>query len=106
MMFSLGAECLEVLLELKILDLETIDFGGYILESIDFFSQKCMSVLVSCLEFWRRQLLATSLCRQGKSDKPLTKLPRTVSHADLTARRMEGSALSSQNSMVTAKVGK
>lgn len=65
MMCSLGAEGLEILLELKILDLETIDFGGYILESVDFFGQKCMSVLVSCLEFWRRQLLATSLAVNG-----------------------------------------
>ena len=51
MICSLGAERLEILLELKILDFETVDFGSYILESVDFFVQKCMSVLVSRLEF-------------------------------------------------------
>lgn len=64
-MCLLGAERLEILLELKILDFETIDFGGYILQSVDFFGQKSMSVLVSCLEFWRRQLLASSLAVNG-----------------------------------------
>lgn len=64
-MCSLGAERLEILLELKILDFETIDFGGYILESVDFFGQKSMSVLVSCLEFWKRQFLASSLAVNG-----------------------------------------
>jgi hypothetical protein len=51
MVCSLGAERLKILLELKILNLEPIDFGGYILESADFFGQKSVTVLVSSLEF-------------------------------------------------------